>query len=76
MLSDYTSDVLDLDKDSSYRDLTLPMGALTAARREAAMERYSATEGVGEKPLYVSRTVIIRQTLTTSATTAHITARR
>lgn len=51
VLADYTSDVLDLDKDSTFRDLTLPMGALTPARKEAAMERYSATEGVGEKPL-------------------------
>lgn len=53
VLSDYTSPVLQLDKESSFRNLDLPMGALTPARQEAAAERYSATEGVGEKPLYV-----------------------
>ncbi|ORX37123.1 hypothetical protein BD324DRAFT_427163 [Kockovaella imperatae] len=52
VLSDYTSSILDLSKPSSFRDLTLPMGALTPARREAAVERYTATEGVGEKPFH------------------------
>jgi hypothetical protein len=42
---------LDLTKDATFRDLRMPMGALTPSRREAAEERYSATEGVGEKPL-------------------------
>jgi hypothetical protein len=51
VLTDYTSPVLDMTKDSTFRNLTLPMGALTPARQEAAIERYSATEGVGEKPL-------------------------
>ena len=51
VLADYTSPILDLTKASSFRDLSLPMGALTPARKEAAVERYSATEGVGEKPL-------------------------
>ena len=51
VLADYTSIHLDLDKVGTFRDLTLPMGALTPARKEAAEERYSATEGVGEKPL-------------------------
>lgn len=53
VLADYTSHSLDFDKISTYRDLTWPMGALTPARKEAAIERYSATEGVGEQPLYV-----------------------
>ncbi|WVF68754.1 hypothetical protein IAT40_003526 [Kwoniella sp. CBS 6097] len=52
VLSDYTSDILDLESESSFRDLKHPMGALTPARREAAVERYSATEGVGEKPFH------------------------
>ncbi|WVQ84943.1 hypothetical protein IAT38_007106 [Cryptococcus sp. DSM 104549] len=52
VLSDYTSEQLDLEVDSSFRDLRYPMGALTPARREAAVERYSATEGVGEKPFH------------------------
>jgi hypothetical protein len=51
VLADYTSQKLDLDKVSTYRDLTLPMGALTPARKEAAVERYTATQGVGEQPL-------------------------
>jgi hypothetical protein len=53
VLADYSSFRLDLDKESTFRDLKMPMGALTPARREAAEERYSATEGVGEKPLSV-----------------------
>ncbi|WVQ96281.1 hypothetical protein IAU59_003385 [Kwoniella sp. CBS 9459] len=52
VLSDYTSNILDLESESSFRDLKHPMGALTPARREAAVERYSATQGVGEKPFH------------------------
>nr|XP_019045287.1 hypothetical protein I302_05676 [Kwoniella bestiolae CBS 10118]OCF24217.1 hypothetical protein I302_05676 [Kwoniella bestiolae CBS 10118] len=52
VLADYTSDILDLHSDSSFRDFKWPMGALTPARREDATERYSATEGVGEKPFH------------------------
>ncbi|OCF40285.1 hypothetical protein I317_05918 [Kwoniella heveanensis CBS 569] len=52
VLADYTSNILDLGSESSFRDLKHPMGALTPARREAAVERYSATEGVGEKPFH------------------------
>jgi hypothetical protein len=51
VLSDYTSQILDLTSVASYRDLSLPMGALTEARKEAAVERYQVTEGVGETPL-------------------------
>lgn len=32
--------------------LTRPMGALTAARRDAASARYSSLESVGEKPFH------------------------
>ncbi|KAL7420576.1 Beige protein-like 1 [Cryptotrichosporon argae] len=52
VLSDYTSQLLDLNNPASFRDLNYPMGALTETRREAAAERYSATEGVGEKPFH------------------------
>ncbi|KAK4689020.1 hypothetical protein P7C73_g1097, partial [Tremellales sp. Uapishka_1] len=52
VLTDYVSQTLDLEKETSFRNLSLPMGALTPARREAAIERYSATEGVGEKPFH------------------------
>lgn len=51
VLADYSSQILDLGRPASYRDLSLPMGALTPARREAAVERYKATEDVGEAPL-------------------------
>jgi hypothetical protein len=53
VLADYTSLNLDFEQPTTFRDLSMPMGALTTARREAAEERYSATEGVGEKPLSV-----------------------
>nr|ODN91829.1 hypothetical protein L203_01081 [Cryptococcus depauperatus CBS 7841] len=52
VLADYTSDRLDLTSESSFRDLNFPMGAITEARREAATERYAATESVGEKPFH------------------------
>jgi hypothetical protein len=52
VLSDYTSSILDLSDPASYRDLSMPMGALTESRREAAVERYQATEGVGETPFH------------------------
>ena len=51
VLADYESFCLDLEQAGTFRDFTSPMGALTAARREAAEERFIATEGVGEKPL-------------------------
>ncbi|GHJ86512.1 hypothetical protein NliqN6_2914 [Naganishia liquefaciens] len=50
VISDYTSPTLKLNSLSVYRDLNLPMGALTPARRDAANERYVQTELTGEKP--------------------------
>ncbi|AFR98636.2 hypothetical protein C343_06613 [Cryptococcus neoformans C23] len=52
VIADYSSDHLDLRSESSFRNLRFPMGALTLARREEAMERYTATESVGEKPFH------------------------
>ncbi|KAF8962103.1 beach-domain-containing protein [Flammula alnicola] len=52
VLSDYTSETLDLNNPASYRDLTKPMGALTPARRQAAETRYSNLESVGEEPFH------------------------
>ncbi|OJT13456.1 Beige protein -like protein [Trametes pubescens] len=52
VLSDYTSPVLDLSSPETFRDLTLPMGALTAARREAAQSRYESLMSVEEKPFH------------------------
>ncbi|RPD65419.1 beach-domain-containing protein [Lentinus tigrinus ALCF2SS1-7] len=52
VLSDYTSSKLDLSKAETFRDLSLPMGALTEARREAARSRYDNLQSVGEKPFH------------------------
>eukprot|EP00049_Salpingoeca_infusionum_P016720 m.344848 g.344848 ORF g.344848 m.344848 type:complete len:3784 (+) comp16137_c1_seq1:160-11511(+) len=42
VLSDYTSDILDLTDESVYRDLSKPMGAQTAARAEGFKQRFEA----------------------------------
>ncbi|KAJ3010240.1 hypothetical protein NUW54_g2543 [Trametes sanguinea] len=52
VLSDYTSSELDFNSPSTFRDLTLPMGALTPARQEAAQSRYESLMSVGEKPFH------------------------
>ncbi|KAK0186450.1 beach-domain-containing protein [Armillaria mellea] len=52
VLQDYSSSTLDLNYPESYRDLTRPMGALTDARREAAITRYESLESVNEKPFH------------------------
>jgi len=44
ILNDYTSDEIDLTDPSVYRDLSLPMGALTPDRAEAFRERYEVLE--------------------------------
>ncbi|KAI0002519.1 beach-domain-containing protein [Russula compacta] len=52
VLQDYESKILDLSSRDTFRDLTLPMGALTPARCEAAQSRYENLESVGEKPFH------------------------
>ncbi|KAI0646236.1 beach-domain-containing protein [Trametes meyenii] len=52
VLSDYTSATLDLSSPETFRDLSLPMGALTSARQEAARSRYESLMSVGEKPFH------------------------
>ncbi|KAI0700338.1 beach-domain-containing protein [Cytidiella melzeri] len=52
VIQDYTSQTLDLDAVSTYRDLSKPMGALTPSRKEAAEARYAALESVDEKPFH------------------------
>ncbi|ESK93353.1 beige beach domain-containing protein [Moniliophthora roreri MCA 2997] len=52
VLQDYTSNTLELSDPAVYRDLTKPMGALTAARREAAETRYTNLQSVDEKPFH------------------------
>jgi hypothetical protein len=42
VLADYESDELDLNNPSSFRDLSKPMGALGARRREQYIERYDS----------------------------------
>ncbi|EKM53226.1 uncharacterized protein PHACADRAFT_210920 [Phanerochaete carnosa HHB-10118-sp] len=52
IISDYSSSVLNLNSEETFRDLTRPMGALTEARQEAAAARYSALKSVDEKPFH------------------------
>ncbi|KIK43894.1 hypothetical protein CY34DRAFT_788831 [Suillus luteus UH-Slu-Lm8-n1] len=52
VLDDYVSEVLDLSSPNVFRDLTKPMGALTAERREAAETRYANLVSVGEEPFH------------------------
>ncbi|KAI0746713.1 beach-domain-containing protein [Daedaleopsis nitida] len=52
VLNDYTSHKLDFSKADTFRDLSLPMGALTEARRDAAGSRYENLMSVGEKPFH------------------------
>ncbi|KAI8092540.1 uncharacterized protein BX664DRAFT_259855 [Halteromyces radiatus] len=40
ILADYTSEKLDLDKPETFRDLSKPMGAQTAERRDEFQDRY------------------------------------
>lgn len=52
IIADYTSETLDLNLPSSFRDLTRPMGALSEARRDAARQRYENLKSVGEVPFH------------------------
>ncbi|KAG2346496.1 beach-domain-containing protein [Suillus weaverae] len=52
VLNDYVSEVLDLSSPNVFRDLTKPMGALTAERREAAETRYANLGSVDEEPFH------------------------
>ncbi|KAM6494725.1 hypothetical protein JOM56_009348 [Amanita muscaria] len=52
VLQDYTSQTLDLTLPDTYRDLTKPMGALSAERRDAAELRYNSLKSVNEEPFH------------------------
>lgn len=52
VISDYTSEVLDLDKPEVYRDLSKPIGALDEERLEGFMERYEAMDD-GDIPKFM-----------------------
>ncbi|RQM23603.1 hypothetical protein B5M09_003639 [Aphanomyces astaci] len=47
VLADYTSETLDLTKDSTYRDLSKPMGGLGAKRADQFKDRYAAMSSDG-----------------------------
>ncbi|KAG0672199.1 hypothetical protein C6P45_003674 [Maudiozyma exigua] len=48
VLSDYTSDHLDLSDEQSYRDLSKPMGAQSEKRRAGFIERFNALKTVND----------------------------
>ncbi|KIO27820.1 hypothetical protein M407DRAFT_72594 [Tulasnella calospora MUT 4182] len=52
VLSDYTSERLDLTERETFRDLSKPIGALTQVKREAAEMRYLSLEQVEEVPFH------------------------
>ena len=52
VLADYTSGTLDLGAASTYRDLSRPMGAQTAARRAESVERYQQLLEVHMDPFH------------------------
>ncbi|KNC78521.1 hypothetical protein SARC_09057, partial [Sphaeroforma arctica JP610] len=47
ILSDYTSDTLDLNDPKVYRDLSLPMGALTTQRLNRFVDKFKTMEELG-----------------------------
>ncbi|KAK2963453.1 putative Lysosomal-trafficking regulator [Blattamonas nauphoetae] len=51
VLRDYTSTSLDLANPTSYRDLSLPMGAQVPLRKEKAVEQYQMMEMMGDPNL-------------------------
>ncbi|OHS93003.1 Beige/BEACH domain containing protein [Tritrichomonas foetus] len=54
ILSDYTSDTLDLDDPNNYRDLSIPIGAYCKERLDQMVERMEASEGKANHYLYGS----------------------
>jgi hypothetical protein len=50
VLSDYTSDKLDLSNEAVYRDLSQPVGALTPSRLQSFIERYNSWSEVEDSP--------------------------
>ena len=52
VLSDYTSERIDLNDERVYRDLSKPVGALNAERLAQVVERYECMEEDGEMPRF------------------------
>ncbi|KAG5488568.1 hypothetical protein JIQ42_00176 [Leishmania sp. Namibia] len=51
VLSDYTSEVLDLDNPATFRDLSMPIGACGGSdRRELVRQRYTEMRSLGDVP--------------------------
>lgn len=54
ILSDYTSDSLDLSDPDIYRDLSKPIGAINPERLQVLLDKFDTFEGVGIKPYLYS----------------------
>lgn len=52
ILADYTSEDLDLEDPTTFRDLSKPMGAQTQSRVSGFVETYSALKEIGQTPFH------------------------
>ncbi|KAI1346680.1 beige/BEACH domain-containing protein [Xylaria sp. FL0043] len=52
ILADYTSEELNLEDPSTFRDLSKPMGAQTARRQADYKSRYTSLAEIGESPFH------------------------
>ncbi|KAI1434130.1 beige/BEACH domain-containing protein [Xylaria sp. CBS 124048] len=52
ILADYTSDELNLEDPTTFRDLSKPMGAQTARRQAEYRARYTSLAEIGETPFH------------------------
>ncbi|KAI1154064.1 beige/BEACH domain-containing protein [Nemania diffusa] len=52
ILADYTSDELNLEDPTTFRDLSKPMGAQTARRQAEYSARYASLAEIGESPFH------------------------
>ncbi|KKP00232.1 hypothetical protein THAR02_07672 [Trichoderma harzianum] len=52
ILADYTSEDLDLEDPTVFRDLSKPMGAQTVNRIQGFIDTYSALEEIGQTPFH------------------------
>lgn len=54
ILSDYTSEILDLNDSKSYRDLSIPIGATTKERLDELKEKFNELKECGIEPFLYS----------------------
>ncbi|KAI6781909.1 Beige protein-like protein [Emericellopsis cladophorae] len=52
IIADYTSEDLDLEDPTTFRDLSKPMGAQTQSRVPGFIETYSALKDIGQEPFH------------------------